>query len=118
MTYIDHENKAVAISDFQSTVLPGLLQTGDYARALLREAGRVPADEIDDRVAARLARQSVFSRDRPARFTFYLHEFVLRLPVGGPAVMADQLQHLERMSLRPCLTLRVVPAALQCHFIK
>ena len=115
VTYIDHENKAVAISDFQSTVLPGLLQTGDYARALLREAGRVPADEIDDRVAARLARQSVFSRDRPARFTFYLHEFVLRLPVGGPAVMADQLQHLERMSLRPCLTLRVVPAALGAH---
>ena len=47
-------------------------------------AANVPATEIDDRVAARLARQSLFSRERPARFTFYLHEFVLRLPVGGP----------------------------------
>lgn len=115
VTYIDHENKAVAVGAFESTVMPGLLQTGDYTRALLKEAGRVPADEIDARVAARLARQSLFSRDRPARFTFYLHEFVLRLPVGGPAVMADQLQQLQRLSLRPYLTLRVVPASLGAH---
>ena len=67
------------------------------------------------RVAARLARQSLFSRDHPVRFIFYLHELVLRLPVGGPAVMADQLHHLQRMSLRPHRTLRVVPAALGVH---
>ncbi|MDQ3989779.1 MAG: DUF5753 domain-containing protein [Actinomycetota bacterium] len=115
VTLIDHENIAVTISEFESTVVPGLLQTGDYTSALIREAGTLPAEEIDDRVAARLARQSLFSRDRPARFTFYLHEFVLRLPVGGPAVMADQLDLLERMSRRPYLTLRVVPAALGGH---
>ena len=115
VTYIDHENKAVSISDFQPTLVPGLLQTGDYARALLKEAGRVPADEIDDRVAARLARQSLFSRDRPPRFEFYLHEFVLRLPIGGAAVMSDQLHHLLRMAVRPYLTLRVVPASLGAH---
>ncbi|MDQ3760324.1 MAG: helix-turn-helix domain-containing protein [Actinomycetota bacterium] len=115
VTLIDHENKAIAISDFQSTVMPGLLQTGDYARALLKEAGRVPASEIDDRVAARLARQSLFSREQPARFTFYVHEFVLRLPVGGPEVMFEQLHHLLRMSRRSYLTLRVVPASLGAH---
>ncbi len=115
VTLIDHETKAVAISDFQPTLMPGLLQTGDYARALLEEAGRVPVDEIDDRVAARLARQGLFSRDRPPTFTFYLHEFVLRLPVGGPAVMAEQLHHLQRFSLRPDLTIRVVPATLGAH---
>jgi len=115
VTLIDHENKAVAIGDFQSTLIPGLLQTGDYTRALIRQAGTIPADEIDDRVAARLARQSLFSRDRPPRFTFFIHEFVLRLPVGGPAVMADQLHHLRRMALRSYLTLRVVPAVLGGH---
>jgi transcriptional regulator with XRE-family HTH domain len=115
VTLIDHESKAIAISEFQSTLLPGLLQTGDYARALLKEAGRVPACEIDDRVAARLARQSIFSRDRPARFTYYLHEFVLRLPIGGAAVMSEQFEHLLRMSLRPYLTLRMVPASLGAH---
>jgi hypothetical protein len=115
VTYIDHENKAVTISEFQEPGVPGLLQTGDYARALLSRSGNVPADEVDDRVAARLARQSLFSREHPPRFTFYLHEFVLRLPVGGPVVMSDQLHHLLRMSMRPYLTLRVVPAALGAH---
>ncbi|HEX2301002.1 MAG TPA: DUF5753 domain-containing protein [Pseudonocardiaceae bacterium] len=75
----------------------------------------VPPDEVDDRVAARLARQSLFSRDRPARFCFYLHEAVLRLPVGGRAVMREQLHHLVRMSARAYLTLRVVPIALGAH---
>jgi len=115
VTLIDHETKAVGIGDVQSTVVSGLLQTGEYARAVISRIANVPADEIDDRVAARLARQSLFSRDHPPRFTFYVHEFVLRLPVGDPAVMADQLHHLQRMSLRPSLTLRVVPAALGAH---
>ncbi|MGH3837272.1 MAG: helix-turn-helix domain-containing protein [Pseudonocardiaceae bacterium] len=114
-TLIDHENKAVTIDDFQATLMPGLLQTTDYARALIREEGTTPAGEIEDRVAARLGRQSLFGRERPARFTFFIHEFVLRLPVGGPAVMAEQLQHLLRKATRPYLTLRVVPAALGGH---
>ncbi len=115
MTLIDHEDKGVSYTDVQPILVPGLLQTGDYARALLREAGRGPVSEIDDRVTARLARQSLFSRDQPVRFTFYVHESVLRLPVGGSAVMADQLQHLLRMSARSYLTLRVIPASLGAY---
>lgn len=115
MTLIDHENKAVTIGGFEPTLVPGLLQTGDYAHALIREAGTIPAKEIDDRVAARLARQSMFTREPPARFEFYLHEFVLRLPVGGAAVMSEQLHHLLRMAVRPHLTLRVVPAICGAH---
>jgi transcriptional regulator with XRE-family HTH domain len=114
-TLIDHENKALTIDAFEPTLVPGLLQTTDYARALIREAGTMPVDETEDRVAARLGRQSLFGRERPARFTFYIHEFVLRLPVGGPAVMLEQLQHLLRKATRPYLTLRVVPAALGGH---
>ncbi|MGH3684046.1 MAG: helix-turn-helix domain-containing protein [Pseudonocardiaceae bacterium] len=115
VTLIDHENRAVTVSDFQPMVVPGLLQTADYAHALIRATGNVPPDEIGDRVAARLARQSLFSRERPARFTYYLHEYALRLPVGGPAVLAEQLEHLLRISRRSYLTLRVVPAALGGH---
>ena len=66
-------------------------------------------------MAARLARQSLFSRDRPAAFTVYLHESVLRLPVGAPAMMAEQLRHLHRMSERSYLSLRVLPLALGAH---
>ena len=115
VTLIDHENKAISYSDIQPMLVPGLLQTGDYARAVLSSIANVPADEVDDRVAARLARQSLFSREHPARFTFYLHEFVLRTPVGGAAVMSEQLHHLLRMSVRSYLTLRVVPASLGAH---
>ncbi len=115
VTYIDHENKAVAISDFQAMIVPGILQTGEYARALLRRSGTVPGSEVEDRVAARLARQSLFSRGRPPQFVFFLHEFVLRLPVGGPLVMYDQLHHLLRISTRPYLALRMVPAAFGGH---
>jgi transcriptional regulator with XRE-family HTH domain len=115
VTLIDHENKAVTISAFESTLVTGLLQTGDYARAVVSSNVNTPADEVDDRVAARLARQSLFSRERPPRFTFYLHEAVLRLPIGDPMVMSDQLHHLLRMSVRPYLTLRVIPAAIGAH---
>ena len=51
-TLIDHEDKVVAISDFQSMMVPGLLQTADYARAMIRDPRTVPADEVEDRVAA------------------------------------------------------------------
>jgi hypothetical protein len=115
VTLIDHENKAMGYSDIQPLVVPGLLQTGDYARALISRVVNVPAAEVNDRVAARLARQSLFSREHPARFTFYLHEFVLRTPVGGATVMSDQLHHLLRMSVRSYLTVRVVPASLGAH---
>ncbi len=115
VTLISHENQAVAISGFEVTGVPGLLQTAEYARAVISRGVNAPPEEVEDRVAARLARQSLFSRERPARFTFYLHESVLRLPVGGPAVMAEQLRHLQRMSMRSYLTLRVVPIALGAH---
>ncbi len=114
-TLIDHENKATSISDFGATGVPGLLQTGEYAHAVISRIVNVPPEEVQDRVAARLARQSLFTRDRPARFAFYLHESVLHTPVGGPAVMADQLSHLLRMSERRYLTLRVVPTSLGAH---
>ncbi|MGH3977784.1 MAG: helix-turn-helix domain-containing protein [Pseudonocardiaceae bacterium] len=115
VTLIDHENKAVWIGDSQLVFVPGLLQTGEYARAVISGNVNVPAEEVEERVAARLARQSLLSRDRPAQFTFYVHELVLRTPVGGPAVMSEQLHHLLRMSVRSSVTLRVVPASLGAH---
>lgn len=114
-TYIDHEDKATAISDYQVTLLPGSLQTGDYIRAVLAGTANVPADEVDERVAARLARAGIFSRPHPAKFEYFVHEFVLRLPVGGNAVMAEQLHHLLRMSVRPYISLRVIPAVHGAH---
>ena len=114
-TLMNHESTAVAISQFEFNLVPGLLQTGAWFRALLMEHGRVPEDEVDDRVAARLGRQSLFSRPRPPKCTFFLHEFVFRLPVGGPEVMSEQLHHIIRMSVRPNVSVRVVPGAIGGH---
>lgn len=113
-TLIDHENKATKLDYFHDVLVPGLLQTGDYAREIMSRVN-IPANEIHDRVAARLARQSLFSKPRPPACTFYLHEFVLRLPVGGPAMMSDQLHHLLRMAVRPTVALRILPASLGAH---
>ncbi|MGH3770421.1 MAG: helix-turn-helix domain-containing protein [Pseudonocardiaceae bacterium] len=115
MTLIKHEDKAVAISDFQPTLIPGLLQTEEYARAVISRIANVPPEEVDERVIARLARQILFSQERPARFIFSVHEFALRLPVGGAAVMSDQLHHLLRMSVHSHARLRVVPASLGAY---
>ncbi|MBV9141970.1 MAG: helix-turn-helix domain-containing protein [Pseudonocardiales bacterium] len=115
VTLVNHEDQAVDYSDVQPMLVPGLLQTGDYARAVISRVANVPAAEVEERVVARLARRCLFTRDWPPRFTFYLHESVLRLPVGGPEVMADQLHHLLRMSVRPQITLRVVPVSLGAH---
>ncbi len=83
-TLIDHEDKAVTYSDVQMVVVPGLLQTAEYAHALISRVVNVPAEEVNDRVAARLARQNLFTRVHPAKFTFYLHEAALGCRWAGP----------------------------------
>jgi uncharacterized protein DUF5753/helix-turn-helix protein len=114
-TLIDHENQAVTIGSFEPAIVPGLLQTGEYARAVISAIVTVPADGIEERVAARLARQAMLTRHRPPRCTFYIHETVLHTPVGGPLVMSEQLHHLLRMSVRPFIALRVVPQSIGAH---
>ena len=71
VTLIDHESRAVSYSDIQPMLVPGLLQTGEYARAVISRGANMPPDEVDDRVAARLARQNLFSWDHPALATKY-----------------------------------------------
>jgi hypothetical protein len=114
-TLIGHEDKAVSLGQFQPTMIPGLLQTADYARALIVGNGNVPVDELDERITIRMNRKSLFNRQDSPQFTFYLHEFVLRLPVGGSEVMSEQLHELLRMSVRRNVSIRVVPAAIGAH---
>lgn len=114
-TLINHETRATEITEFEAQRVPGLLQTGDYARALLERSATVPADEIGSRVAARLARQSLFSNDRRPECTFFVHELMFLLPVGGREVMSEQMHHLLRMSVRSYITIRVIPASFGAH---
>lgn len=115
LTLIDLETKATTMGAYQSVLLPGLLHTGGYARAVMAASANLPAEEIEDRVQARLARQSVLSRARPPKCTFFVHEFALRTPIGGPGVMSDQLHQLLRVMVQSNITLQVVPASIGAH---
>jgi transcriptional regulator with XRE-family HTH domain len=113
--FVDLETKALFISEFQTTQIPHLLQTSEYAHATISRSANIPQEKITDRVYARLARQELLNRPRAPSCAFFLHENAIRAPIGGPAVMSDQLHYLLRIAVRPNITLRIVPAHLGAH---
>lgn len=114
-TLVLHETTASAVFELELNRLPGLLQTEDYARAMMRESGLIPAPGIETRVRARMDRQILLRRKSPPNFTFYVHEHALRLPIGGQAVMHDQMLHLLFMTSQPFCQVRVIPASIGGH---
>jgi transcriptional regulator with XRE-family HTH domain len=109
-TLIEHERKATDIFEVQWAVLPKLLHTEGYARALLSQ-GTSASGAVEALVGARLGRQAVFTRSPPPRTVFFVHEPVLRAVIGGVDVMCDQVHHLLTMSIRRSLELRIVPSS-------
>jgi transcriptional regulator with XRE-family HTH domain len=115
-TYVGLETEATAISDFQSSVVPGLLQTADYARAGHEGAmPRLSSEEIERRIEAKLTRQALLGQDEPPAFSAVLDEAVLHRMVGGPAVMSAQLGRLIEAANRPKVTIQVIPFTLGAH---
>jgi transcriptional regulator with XRE-family HTH domain len=115
--YASLEQGAGAIDTFEPIVVPGLLQTREYATAVAR-ASHVPgADhEVAEWVGARLARQQVLDRDPdPLRLRAVLDDSVLRRLTGAPGVMAEQLGHLAEMSRRPNVSIRILPFDGRIH---
>ncbi|MFY1624014.1 DUF5753 domain-containing protein [Micromonospora sp. WMMD735] len=94
---------------FQPLVVPGLLQTEGYARELFERASHFLGDEVEQQVAARLARQEILHRASPPLFVAVLDHTVLERPVGGPKVMREQLLHLREIGDRPRVHLHLVP---------
>ncbi|MGP4085766.1 helix-turn-helix domain-containing protein [Streptomyces sp. KR55] len=114
--YLDQEREAVAISWYESQVIPGLLQTEAYARAVFRS--RVPVydeDEIEQLVAARIERREVLHRRVPPMTSFVTWEAALRDRLGGRAVYVEQLRHLREYADLPGLTLQVLPLGRTSH---
>jgi hypothetical protein len=103
-------------SNYEQELIPGLLQTADYARAVIR-AFRPDdtADEVTRRVEVRQARQEVFAREDPPRLWAVISEAVLRRAVGGPAVMAAQLRALASERDRAVVTVQVLPFSAGEH---
>jgi hypothetical protein len=103
-----HEGTADRSINYESEVVPGLLQIESYAAALFRGAS-VPESEIATLVRGRLDRQSVLGRPSPGEFIFFIHQQALLLPVGDASVMHEQLLHLMFSAARRSVSIRVVP---------
>lgn len=106
----DLEIDAARIHDWDNRVIPGLLQTQNYARAHLRSSKLADTTEqIDEQVATRIGRQQIFSVDSPPTSWFVLDESVLLRPFGGKAVMHEQLSRLENLADQPRIVIQVMP---------
>ncbi|WFE54514.1 helix-turn-helix transcriptional regulator [Micromonospora sp. WMMD1155] len=115
-SYLGLEAAAALIRSYEVQFVPGLLQTGDYARAVvLLGHGAAGAAEIDRRVALRMQRQQLLHRDNPPQLWAVVDEAALRRPIGGPAVMRGQLTALIEATKSPNIRLQVIPFAAGGH---
>ncbi|MFB6551179.1 helix-turn-helix domain-containing protein [Streptomyces sp. NPDC056405] len=114
--YLDREREAIAISWYESLLVPGLLQTEAYARAVFRS--RVPVygeDEIEQFVAARIERQEILHRKLPPTASFIIWEATLRDRLGGWDAYVEQVRHLREYAEVPGIALQVLPLGRASH---
>ena len=110
------EESASLIRAYEPQVVPGLLQTEAYVRAIT--AASFPSEQEPDaerRVALRLARQDLLRRPAPPEYWVVLEETVLRRPIGGPDVMRGQVEYLIECAARPNVTIQVLPFTAGWH---
>jgi len=115
-TYIGLESAASEIRIYEVSLIPGLLQTEDYARAVIR-AGMVnsPAEDIERRVSLLMARQPAVVREDPPKVWAVLDEAALRRRVGGAGLMRLQLEHLLAQAALPNVAVQVIPFGGGAH---
>ncbi|MEV5596153.1 helix-turn-helix transcriptional regulator [Streptomyces sp. NPDC052496] len=114
--FISLEYEASRARTLETTVVPGLLQTPDYARAVTRATlSDLPAKQVEELVEVRIARQEVLRGERPLELHAVLDEAVLRREVGSPGVMAAQLRHILDVGQLPHVRLQVLPFASGVH---
>ena len=110
------ETEAAQISSYESCVIPWMFQTRDYARAVVRGILPQIADHVlDERVAARLARQEIITRESPPHFWSLVDESALWRRVGSNQVMRDQLKAMVELAGIANMTLQVAPFSLGAH---
>jgi transcriptional regulator with XRE-family HTH domain len=117
LQFVEYQAAAMITRNFEPLAVPGLLQTEDYAREVIKEfSGRLKKDQLDELVALRMKRQELLKRTGPPPwFFFILDEGVLRRMVGGEDVMTSQLRHLIELSSRDDVIIEVVPFSAGVH---
>jgi hypothetical protein len=115
-TYLGLEAEASFIDEYKSGIVPSLLQTEDYARAVIR--GMMPlvrGDVVEQYLKATLTRQRLLAQGTPPRLQVILDEAVLHHAVGEPSVMARQLDHILELVKQPNIKIQIVPYEIGAH---
>lgn len=115
--YVGFESDASVIRTYQTELIPGLLQSEEYARAVIRAMNTDDSvEEVERRASLRIQRQEIFDRPSPPKFWTVLNEAVLRRVVGSPKVMAEQLDHLAALvDAHPSVTVQILPFDAGAH---
>ncbi|WP_411121415.1 helix-turn-helix domain-containing protein [Streptomyces sp. x-19] len=114
--FIDYETTANYIRSYESSLIAGLLQTPEYARAVLAcPPSALGHEEIEALVESRIKRQEILERSDPPRVCVIETEAALRLQVGGREVMRNQLDHLKAVADHPFVELQVIPDRAGAH---
>jgi transcriptional regulator with XRE-family HTH domain len=115
-TYVGLEAEAAAIKYYQSTIVPGLMQTPDYARSI-HEASipGIAPERIDELIEVRLTRQQLLTQSPSVHVEAVFDEAVLHRVVGGPQVMKAQLDHFTKVASLPNVTIQVIPYIVGAH---
>jgi transcriptional regulator with XRE-family HTH domain len=108
--YVGLEESASRIQTYEIQFVPGLLQTESYARAVAVRGRRdSAAEEVERRVQLRMRRQKLLAQPQGPRLWAVIDESVLRRPIGGPAVLREQIEHLLEITRQPSVSLQVLP---------
>ncbi len=114
--YIGLEAGATQIESYDALVLKGLVQTAEYAEALLRGHGQgLPEAEVRRRLRLRLRRRNLLTAESPTQLWLVVSQQVLEAPVGGPEVMRGQLAHLLELAALPNVDVQVLPRSVVPH---
>jgi transcriptional regulator with XRE-family HTH domain len=114
--YAEIEAAATQLRSWQPAFVDGLLQTEDYARALLSARPNTPEDEVEALVSARMERQNILRGDDPPLLWFVIDEGALHRRIGSEKIMRDQMFALAELSLRPNINVQVVPYSAGGHY--
>lgn len=114
--YIQFEAEAAALRNWEPVFVPGLLQTADYARAVIEGVLPSATDrDLEPRVRARMERQALLTKPDPLHLTAVMDEATLWREVGGEAVMAGQMSHLLDAAKQEHIEIRVIPNSAGAH---
>jgi transcriptional regulator with XRE-family HTH domain len=114
-TYVGLEGAATSVRNFELAVMPGLLQTEEYAHTIISASRPAESEETKRHLQLRMERQKCLVEDPPLKYWSIIDESVLRRETGGSAVMREQLRHLATLSRRPNITVQVLPFSEGWH---